>query len=186
VTKHPKPILHRRDHEHGGADPVRILWEDVGGSGGGGGSPGLLTGWLAAASNSMIEDPFLGYGFWTPDWSAGHTETHGDMGGASLSTTSGLVLPAGNFLIWYGVHAVTVGYPMLTHTTTTTEPWYGVRSLLRTPTTVNFSTANSGAGAHVQFATLTEITAFRTGWQPDDGGVGVGDSMSLLIARLGS
>jgi hypothetical protein len=34
----PKPIIHSRDHEHGGADPVRILWEsdDGGGTGGGG------------------------------------------------------------------------------------------------------------------------------------------------------
>src|SRR6476659_1011503 len=25
-----KPVLHRRDHEHGGADPVRIVWESTG------------------------------------------------------------------------------------------------------------------------------------------------------------
>jgi len=31
-----KPVIHRRDHEHGGADPVRILWDSTGGSGGGG------------------------------------------------------------------------------------------------------------------------------------------------------
>jgi hypothetical protein len=29
--------MHRRDHEHGGADPVRIAYESVGGAGGGGG-----------------------------------------------------------------------------------------------------------------------------------------------------
>jgi hypothetical protein len=35
VSKTPKPILHRRDHEHGGADPVRIQWEQTGDAGGG-------------------------------------------------------------------------------------------------------------------------------------------------------
>jgi hypothetical protein len=33
-VKQQKPILHSRDHEHGGADPVRTVWEDVGGSAG--------------------------------------------------------------------------------------------------------------------------------------------------------
>jgi hypothetical protein len=28
-----KPVLHRRDHEHGGADPVRIVWESTGEAG---------------------------------------------------------------------------------------------------------------------------------------------------------
>ena len=32
-----KPVLHRRDHEHGGADPVRIVWESTGEAGAGGG-----------------------------------------------------------------------------------------------------------------------------------------------------
>jgi hypothetical protein len=32
-----KPVLHRRDHEHGGADTVRIVYETVGGDGEGGG-----------------------------------------------------------------------------------------------------------------------------------------------------
>jgi hypothetical protein len=31
----PRPIIHHRDHEHGGADPVRIQWESTGESGGG-------------------------------------------------------------------------------------------------------------------------------------------------------
>jgi len=33
-----KPVLHRRDHEHGGADPVRILWSSTGGTAGGAGA----------------------------------------------------------------------------------------------------------------------------------------------------
>ena len=33
-----KPVIHARDHGHGGADPVHIVWEDVGSSGGGGAS----------------------------------------------------------------------------------------------------------------------------------------------------
>jgi hypothetical protein len=32
VTKIPRPILHGRDHEHGGADPVGIVWENVSGT----------------------------------------------------------------------------------------------------------------------------------------------------------
>jgi hypothetical protein len=36
VSKTPKPIIHNRDHEHGGADTVRIVYESVGGAGGGG------------------------------------------------------------------------------------------------------------------------------------------------------
>jgi hypothetical protein len=38
VTKRPKPTVHGRDHEHGGADPTLIHWEDVGDEGGGTGS----------------------------------------------------------------------------------------------------------------------------------------------------
>src|SRR5262249_49596206 len=34
--KQLKPILHARDHGHGGADPIHIVWEDVGTSGGSG------------------------------------------------------------------------------------------------------------------------------------------------------
>lgn len=33
----PRPVVHGRDHEHGGADPARILYESVGSGGGGGG-----------------------------------------------------------------------------------------------------------------------------------------------------
>jgi len=35
MTKRAKPVMHARDHEHGGADPTRIHYEDVGTSGGG-------------------------------------------------------------------------------------------------------------------------------------------------------
>lgn len=31
MTKVSKPIIHRRDHEHGGTDPIRIAWDDIGG-----------------------------------------------------------------------------------------------------------------------------------------------------------
>lgn len=39
-----RPIIHARDHEHGGSDVVRISWESVGdgGDGGGGGTTGLF------------------------------------------------------------------------------------------------------------------------------------------------
>jgi hypothetical protein len=36
VSKPTKPVIHGRDHEHGGADPVRITWESTGGAGAGG------------------------------------------------------------------------------------------------------------------------------------------------------
>lgn len=35
MTAHPKPIIHARDHEWGGADQTGIVWETVGGAGGG-------------------------------------------------------------------------------------------------------------------------------------------------------
>lgn len=34
-----KPILHRRDHERGGADPIRLLWDDDTDTDGGGPPP---------------------------------------------------------------------------------------------------------------------------------------------------
>jgi hypothetical protein len=33
--------MHGRDHEHGGADPLTVVYEDVGDSGGGGGGDGI-------------------------------------------------------------------------------------------------------------------------------------------------
>lgn len=33
MTRYAKPIIHHRDHEHGGADPVRLAWESTGFSG---------------------------------------------------------------------------------------------------------------------------------------------------------
>jgi hypothetical protein len=39
MTKRPKPTVHGRDHEHGGADVTLIHWEDVGGEGGGASAP---------------------------------------------------------------------------------------------------------------------------------------------------
>jgi hypothetical protein len=39
MTKRPKPTVHGRDHEHGGADVTLIHYEDVGADGGGGGLP---------------------------------------------------------------------------------------------------------------------------------------------------
>jgi hypothetical protein len=38
MTKRPRPTVHGRDHEHGGADVTLIHYEDVGGDGDGGGS----------------------------------------------------------------------------------------------------------------------------------------------------
>src|SRR5262245_19031627 len=44
-----KPVLHRRDHEHGGADPVRITWESDD-SGGGGGGAAIASGFIITTS----------------------------------------------------------------------------------------------------------------------------------------
>jgi hypothetical protein len=63
-VKHPKPIIHGRDHEHGGADPTHIVYEDVGTSGGGGGSGGEPFGvgqrksFTAAANTTTQLAPF--------------------------------------------------------------------------------------------------------------------------------
>jgi hypothetical protein len=38
MPKRAKPHVHGRDHEHGGADPTKVHYDDVGDSGAGGGS----------------------------------------------------------------------------------------------------------------------------------------------------
>lgn len=51
----PRPILHRRDHEHGGSDPVRILWESDG-TGAGGSIPTIpysVSGVLTVANGGL-------------------------------------------------------------------------------------------------------------------------------------
>lgn len=58
--KQQKPILHYRDHEHGGADVVRIAWEGVEGGGGTGGTvTAVLTGpATSVAANTQTPIPF--------------------------------------------------------------------------------------------------------------------------------
>jgi hypothetical protein len=51
-----KPVLHRRDHEHGGADPVRIVWESTGA--GGGGAAGALPTIKARALLEAVSNTF--------------------------------------------------------------------------------------------------------------------------------
>lgn len=46
-----KPVLHRRDHERGGADPIRLLWTDEPGGGGGGG-----------VNDATFDTTFVNYG----------------------------------------------------------------------------------------------------------------------------
>ena len=41
MARKPKPHVHGRDHEHGGADTTLIHYDDVGDSGGGGGGTGI-------------------------------------------------------------------------------------------------------------------------------------------------
>jgi hypothetical protein len=43
MPNRPRPRVHARDHEHGGADPTLIHWEDVGDGGDGGGDGGGRT-----------------------------------------------------------------------------------------------------------------------------------------------
>jgi hypothetical protein len=62
-----KPVIHHRDHEHGGADPVRVVWEDIGtGAGGGGGTTSTNVFATPAAVPLMFAEagPSDGFG-WT-------------------------------------------------------------------------------------------------------------------------
>jgi hypothetical protein len=64
VTRTSKPIIHNRDHEHGGADPVRIHYETVGT--GGGGTGFIQFGvdnngdWISIDANGSGTDPLRG------------------------------------------------------------------------------------------------------------------------------
>jgi len=81
-----KPVLHRRDHEHGGADTVRIVYESVGGGGAGSGGDGFgiqLNGPFTPADGETafnFEDGDLGAG--TPYFSG--------VTGSSFAVASGV------------------------------------------------------------------------------------------------
>jgi hypothetical protein len=91
-----KPVLHRRDHEHGGADVVRTVWEDVGSSGGGdgGGGGGGIGGFLVANAS------YLGSGSGLSDfgWSSFIVNTLS----ATIDTTQNVVVVAAG---WYLMNA---------------------------------------------------------------------------------
>jgi len=52
MVKHAKPVVHARDHEHGGADPHRIHYESVGESG----PAGITLDWIAAKQEDLLVD----------------------------------------------------------------------------------------------------------------------------------
>jgi len=91
-----KPVLHRRDHEHGGADTVRIVYETVGDGGGGGGGIQFDTdnegGWLYVQVNDATEGDgaVAGYALDLQDQST----SSGGSGGIRLKTFNGMVLEA--------------------------------------------------------------------------------------------
>lgn len=57
MPKRDKPIVHARDHEHGGADPQRIHYEDVGS----GGTGGTLTYIVASQEDQSVGATSTGY-----------------------------------------------------------------------------------------------------------------------------
>jgi hypothetical protein len=93
-----RPVLHRRDHEHGGADPVRILWESTGEAGEGGGGIQFDTdnegGWLYVQTNDATEGDgaVAGFALDLQD----HSTSSGGSGGIRLfSSSNGILLNAG-------------------------------------------------------------------------------------------
>jgi len=69
MTLAQKPVMHARDHEHGGADPVRFTVEDVGDDSGGGGGGAMDYG----TPNAIFTGSSLSSGLcvWSPSpWEA--------------------------------------------------------------------------------------------------------------------
>jgi len=89
-----KPVIHHRDHEHGGADPVHVVWEDVGTSGGGTGGGGYATvqdeGTALPAETKLN---FVGAGVTATD-DAANTRTNVTIpGGYTTAQDEGTALP---------------------------------------------------------------------------------------------
>ena len=53
----PRPVIHGRDHSHGGPDPAYHAWDDVGTSGGGGGGSGGITDITSADGSVTVTNP---------------------------------------------------------------------------------------------------------------------------------
>lgn len=70
MTKVSKPIIHRRDHEHGGTDPIRITWDSISDGPPGGG---------CICVPPTLSSPFAGVVMSIPDllayWRLGETGT---------------------------------------------------------------------------------------------------------------
>lgn len=81
-------ITHGRDHEHEGADPTRIYWEDVGVEGGGGEAGAVDYGVLAVYRKSIPNDTFVEIGGGA---GASTIENH-VKGGITYSATDGLMI----------------------------------------------------------------------------------------------
>jgi hypothetical protein len=101
VSKTPKPVVHARDHEHGGPDTVRIVYESVGDGGSGGTGIQFDTdnegGWLEINTNDT--DAFgSGRGMSLTDGSGGGILVGVNDGELQLRVTGdgGLVLRSEN------------------------------------------------------------------------------------------
>jgi hypothetical protein len=102
-----KPVLHAHDHQHGGADPVRITWESTGEAGEGGGGIMFDTdpqagGWLEVETDGPGTTE-AGYGIELFDASGNGIDlTAGSGGNVYLLTTGGgdiILQPTGAILL---------------------------------------------------------------------------------------
>jgi hypothetical protein len=96
MTKRPKPMMHGRDHEHGGADPTLIHWEDVGTDGTGGGAARLPTVKAYLAPITASDHSFtIGSDYdWAYLYELPHPQLYVDTDTNLISGTGGVYLVA--------------------------------------------------------------------------------------------
>jgi len=75
-----KPVIHARDHSHGGADPVHIAWEDVGGT--------------TTLADKIVALLTGSDGFWKLNETSGTTAADSSGNGYTMSPRSGLGPPS--------------------------------------------------------------------------------------------
>jgi hypothetical protein len=103
-----KPVLHAHDHQHGGADPVRITWESTGEAGAGGGiqfdTYPQAGQWLYVETDGPDGSP-SGFGVEVFDNSGNGIDLASHLGGEVLLQTVGggdvVIQPSGNLVLTF-------------------------------------------------------------------------------------
>jgi hypothetical protein len=125
MPNQPRPILHGRDHEHGGADPARIVYETTGEAGTGGGiqfDTDNEGGWLQITTNDITEAGGSGgLGIDLEDWSGGGIVIKAASGGQLELVTNGggdiVIQPTGNLRLFGGA-----SHNIIMHALPTSDP----------------------------------------------------------------